>query len=108
MSLRRVCASVALAALAGCVSQRGAEAFNRVMDRQVGKQVDEPDFYPLLYRLRQLDETKLANGNVEAVYQAGPRGRCQVAFEVARGTGRVVRWHAEGEERDCVIRPPQP
>lgn len=106
--MRKFFASLLVAILAGCASQRGSEAFTRVMDRQVGKQADEPDFYPVLYRLHQVDEKKLANGNVEAVYQAGPRGKCRVVFEIARDSGRVLRWRAEGEERDCVLRPPQP
>lgn len=94
-------------ALAGCVTPPGHEAFRRVMERQVGKQADDPDFYPVYYRLKQVEAKPLPNGNVENEYRAGPKGECRLFFEVAPRNARVVRWRFEGGERDCVTLPPQ-
>ena len=86
----------------------GQEAFKRVMERQVGKQTDDPDFYPVYYGLRQVDSKTLPNGNVEDEYRAGRKGECRLVFETTPGARRVVGWRIEGPTGDCVILPPQP
>ncbi len=93
--------------LAACATQRpGQQAFHRVMDAQVGKRAGDGDFYPVLYRLRQVESKRLANGNLEEVYRAGRKGECDVAFETAPGTRRVVAWRIHGPTGDCVLLPP--
>lgn len=74
----------------------------------MGKQADDADFYPVYYRLPQADAKRLANGNTEEEYRAGPKGECRLFFETTPGARRVVRWRYEGAERDCRIVPPQP
>lgn len=90
--------------VAGCVTPPGYEAFRRVMDSQMGKLTDDPDFYPVYYRLRPLDSKRLDNGNTEESWRAGPKGDCELIFEVTPGR-RVVRWRKQGDERVCVIPP---
>ena len=90
-------------ALAGCVTPPEHDAFKRVMDHQVGKNVDDVDFYPVLYKLRLASTKGLPNGNLEYQYAAGRRGRCELYFEAAPITRQVVRWRYEGGERECVI-----
>jgi hypothetical protein len=108
MVLRTAAASLAFAFLAACAEPPGHDVFARVMDSQVGKQADEPDFYPVYYRLPAVDAKTLPNGNTEEQFRAGPRGECRVFFELSAGARRVVRWRAEGGDRDCVIVPRQP
>jgi hypothetical protein len=91
--------------LAGCVTPQGHLAFRQVMERQIGKQTDEPDFYPVYYRLRQVESKTLPNGNVEDEYLTGRRNECRLFFEATPGTRRVLRWRFEGDERYCVILP---
>ena len=90
--------------LAGCAST-GAEQenFRQVMDRQVGKGIDDADAYPVFYRLRELNSKSLPNGNLQQQYAAGRNGRCKLYFEVEPRARRIVRWSSEGGERDCVI-----
>jgi len=93
--------------LAACAANRPAgEAFRRVMDAQVGKRADDPDFYPVYYRLRQADSKRLPSGNSEEEYRAGRKGDCRLVFETTPGTRTVVRWRIEGPTGDCVILPP--
>lgn len=101
--MRRLAA--ACLALAACATPPGHEAFQQVMDRQVGKLIDEPDAYPVFYRLRERNAKALPNGNTEHEYAAGRDGRCQLFFETDL-SGRIVRWRADGSERNCVITPP--
>jgi hypothetical protein len=88
----------------GCATPNPArENFKQVMDRQVGKRIDDPDAYPVFYRLREAKSKQLANGNQLEEYAAGRNERCRLQFEVEPATRRVVRWSTEGSERDCVI-----
>ena len=103
---RRLTSVALLLATAACATPPEHENFKRVMDRQVGKLIDDPDAYPVFYRLRQTNTKQLANGNQQQQYAAGRNGRCQVNFEVAPLTRRIVRWSFEGKERDCVLQPP--
>ena len=101
-------ALLACLVLAACATQRPAhEAFRRVMDSQVGKHADDADFYPVLYRLRQVESKRLPNGNTAEEYRAGRKGDCRLVFETTSGTRRVVAWRIEGPTGDCVILPPQ-
>ena len=94
--------------LGACAAQRpGQQAFHRVMDAQLGKRADDADFYPRLYRLRQAESRPLANGNLEEVYRAGRKGQCDLVFETAPGTRRVLAWRIHGPTGDCVIEPLQ-
>ncbi len=108
MTLRKLAVIAALGLVGACATPRGNEVFVRVMDSQVGKLADEPDFYPLYYRLPAVDAKTLANGNTEEQYRAGPRGECRVFFELTRGERRVVKWRSEGGDRECAILPRQP
>ena len=91
--------------LAACASAPERENFRRVMERQVGKNADDPDFYPLLYRLKLINSQRLPNGNVREDYAGGRRGRCTLSFELSPAR-RVVGWSADGErDNDCVIPP---
>ena len=90
--------------LAGCASTSAEyQNFKQVMDRQVGKGIDEADAYPVFYRLRELDTKPLPSGNLLQQYAAGRNERCKLSFEVEARTRRIVRWSAEGDESDCVI-----
>lgn len=95
--------------IAGCATQNPAhDNFKQVMDRQVGKRIDDPDAYPVFYRLREAKSKQLANGNQLEEYAAGRNERCRLQFEVEPATRRIVRWSTEGSERDCVIAPRSP
>ena len=95
--------------LAGCATTNAAHRnFTEVMDRQVGKGIDDPDTYPVFYRLREGKSKPLANGNQLYEYLAGRNERCRVQFEVDPATRRIVRWSSEGSERNCVIPPRSP
>jgi hypothetical protein len=96
--------------LAACTSGPTAserDNFKRVMDRQVGKSIDDADAYPVYYRLRQLVTKPLPNGNALQVYAAGREAKCQVGFELALNR-QIVRWTIEEGANDCVIDPPRP
>jgi hypothetical protein len=92
-----------LAALAACATSPEHENFKRVMQRQVGKSIDDADAYPVFYKLRQTSTKPLPNGNVQQEYAAGRNGRCQLNFEVSPLTRQIARWSFDGAERDCVI-----
>ena len=88
--------------LAGCVTAPEEDNFKRVMSRQVGKQIDDTDAYPVLYRLKQTNSARLANGNLKEEYAVGRQGKCRVAFEVSPAR-TIVGWSSEGDSSDCVI-----
>lgn len=99
-------AALALSALlAACATSPEHENFKQVMNRQVGKSAGDPDAYPVLYRLRQVNEKTLPNGNRQLQYAAGRRGECKLYYEVQPGSLTIVRWAYEGSERECVIPP---
>ncbi len=89
--------------LAACATAPEHENFKWVMERQVGKSIDDADAYPVFYRLRQTNTKPLPNGNTQQLYAAGRNGRCELNFEVTPLTRQIVRWKFEGKERDCVI-----
>jgi|SRR5689334_23242090 len=90
--------------LLGCASSSAEhDNFKQVMDRQVGKGIDDPDAYPVFYRLRELNSKSLQNGNLQQQYAVGRNERCRLYFEVEPRTRRIVRWSSEGSESDCVL-----
>lgn len=92
--------------LAACATPPENENFRQVMQRQVGKSADDTDFYPTLYRLKQMDSKRLPNGNVREEYAAGRGGKCKLYFETTPGARRVVGWSSDGDASDCVIARP--
>ena len=94
---------ISLLLLAACATPPEHENFKQVMGAQVGKRIDDPDAYPVFYRLRQVNSKGLPNGNQQQEYAAGRKGECRLFFEVEPLTRRIVRWSYEGSERDCVI-----
>jgi hypothetical protein len=96
------------ALLAGCAWKPRGDNFRQVMERQVGKRADAPDFYPVLYRLRQVDSRPIANGRREDKYLAGYQGKCEVSFEVDPANGLVTGWRADPRDSNCVIETRQP
>jgi hypothetical protein len=90
-------------ALAACATSAEHENFKQVMNRQVGKGIDDADAYPVFYRLRELTTKQLPNGNLLQQYAAGRSGRCTLSFEVEPRERRIVRWSSDGGERDCVL-----
>src|SRR2546430_1816160 len=87
--------------LAGCASSSAEhDNFKQVMDRQVGKGIDDADAYPVFYRLRELNSKPLPNGNLLQQYAAGRDGRCKLNFELEPRERRILRWSSEGSERD--------
>src|SRR5712692_10349058 len=100
----RAAGPLILLLLAACASSGPEhENFRRVMDRQVGKSIDDRDAYPVFYRLRQLNSKQLPNGNTQEQYAAGRNGGCTIGFEIAPATRQILRWSIEGKDRDCVI-----
>ena len=97
--------------LAGCMSTAATaperENFKRVMDRQVGKSIDDPDAYPVYYRLRLLTTKPVPKGNMQQVYAAGREGKCLVGYEVD-GSRKIVGWSIVEKPAECVIEPPRP
>lgn len=89
--------------LAACATSAEHENFKQVMNRQIGKHADDPDAYPVLYRLREVNEKSLPNGNRQLQYAAGRRGECKVYYEVEPASLTIVRWAYEGSDRECVI-----
>ena len=104
----RAAGPVILLLLAACATSPEQENFKRVMDRQVGKSIDDADAYPVFYRLRQTNSKPLPNGNTQQQYAAGRNGRCELSFEVAPLTRQILRWSSDGKDRDCVIQPRDP
>ena len=89
--------------LTGCVTPPEHDAFKQVMDHQVGKSIDDPDVYPVLYKLRLTNTKSAPNGNLEYQYATGRRGKCELKFEVAPLERKIVKWSYDGGERECVI-----
>lgn len=77
------------------------------MDRQVGKNIDDSDAYPVYYKLKQLNTKQLPNGNNQLVYGAGWNGKCQVGYEVSPIDRKIVKWSIVDDADDCVILPPR-
>jgi hypothetical protein len=92
-----------LAALAACATPAEHLNFKEVMNHQVGKSIDDPDAYPVFYRLRQVSAKSLPNGNQQQEYAAGRSGHCRLFFEVEPLSRRIVKWSFDGSERECVI-----
>jgi len=101
-------ASLAFLLAAGCAWQPRGDNFRQVMERQLGKRFDDPDFYPVLYRLRQADSKALPNGRRQEKYLAGYQGKCELFFEVDPASGQVVAWHADAGDSNCVIETRRP
>jgi len=97
-----------VALVAACASGTSAERdnFKRVMDRQVGKSIDDSDAYPVYYRLKQLNSKQLPNGNTQLIYAAGWNQKCQVGYEVGSDR-KIVKWAIVDGADDCVIFPPR-
>ncbi len=95
--------------VAACATGSSAERenFKRVMDRQIGKSIDDSDAYPVFYRLKQLNTKQLPNGNSQQIYAAGWNEKCQVGFEVTPVDNKIVRWSIVDGADDCVIFPPR-
>jgi len=95
--------------LAGCASATTEERanFKRVMDRQVGKAIDDADAYPVYYRLRLLTTKSTPKGNTQQVYAAGREGKCQVGYELD-SSRRIVGWSIVENPDECIIDPPRP
>jgi hypothetical protein len=95
--------------VAACASGSSAERdnFKRVMDRQVGKSIDDSDAYPVYYRLKQLNSKQLPNGNTQLVYAAGWNQKCQVGYEVSPIDRKIVKWSIVEGAEECVIYPPR-
>ena len=93
--------------LVACATAPDNDNFRQVMQRQVGKSVDDSDFYPTLYRLKQTNSQRLPNGNVKEEYAAGPKGKCKLSFEATPGERRVVGWNSDGDREDCVLARPR-
>ncbi len=97
--------------LAACASTAPTaeerENFKRVMDRQVGKSIDDADAYPVYYRLRELTTKPLPKGNTQHVYASGREGKCQVGYEVD-SSRKIVGWSIVEKPGECVIAPPRP
>ena len=98
-----------LVLVAACASGGGAERdnFKLVMDRQIGKSIDDSDAYPVYYRLKQLNSKQLPNGNTQLVYAAGWNQKCQVGYEVSSVERKIVKWSIVDGAEDCVIYPPR-
>ena len=98
-----------MALAAGCASGSSAERdnFKRVMDRQIGKSIDDTDSYPVYYRLKQLNSKQLPNGNTQLVYAAGWNQKCQVGYEVSPIDRKILKWSIVDNADDCVIFPPR-
>ena len=77
------------------------------MDRQVGKSIDDPDAYPVYYRLRLLTTKPVPKGNMQQVYAAGREGKCQVGYELD-ASRKIVAWSIVEKPDECVIEPPRP
>ena len=104
MKRARIAAPLLAALLLGaCGTNPAHENFKQVMNRQVGKHIDDSDAYPVFYRLRQLDSKSLPNGHRQEQYAAGRGGECRVFFEVEPVSQEIVRWAFDGSERECVI-----
>ena len=99
---------ISLLVLAACATPPEHENFKQVMGAQVGKRIDDPDAYPVFYRLREVNAKPLPNGNVEEEYAAGRKGDCRLFFEVEPLARRIVGWSFDGAERNCVIVPAGP
>ena len=106
---RLIRAFLLLVVLAGCASTTPEERenFKQVMNRQVGKSIDDADAYPVYYRLRQLSTKPTPKGNTQQIYAAGREGKCQVGYEVD-ASRRIVAWSIVDKADDCVIDPPRP
>src|SRR3954447_12337514 len=100
---KAACALVVLAVVACASTSAEHENFKQVMNRQVGKGIDDADAYPVFYRLREVNTKPLANSNLQQEYAAGRNANCHLYFEVDSTTRRIVRWSSEGAERDCVL-----
>src|SRR4051812_22745919 len=101
-------AALGVLLLVACAGTTAPERdnFKRVMDRQIGKSIDDSDAYPVFYRLKQLTSKPLPNGNTLQVYAAGRNAKCQVGYEVNNLDRRITGWTIEDGADECVISPP--
>jgi len=97
---------ITLVALAACATPERHDAFKQVMARQIGKKADDPDFYPVFYKLRGGASKQLPNGNEEAEYKTGRNERCSLFFEIHPVSHQVVRWRFDGSDKDCIVGTP--
>lgn len=102
--LRTTLAHVLCASLWACATGVAHENFKKAMDRQVGKNADDPGAYLVYYRRLHVSTTLLPNGNTEEQYRAG-RDPCRVYFEVDKASRKIVGWRYEGTQEDCAIVP---
>jgi hypothetical protein len=90
-------------ALASCSLPSARDELGEVMQREVGKTLQDPDSYRASHPKLRIGSRKLSSGNLEEEYRAGFRDSCPVFFEVERDTGKVVRWHFGEPDDDCIL-----
>jgi hypothetical protein len=103
-ALRSTVVLVLCTSLSACAAGIAHENFKKVMDRQIGKNADDPGAYLVYYKERRIGTTLLPNGDTEEQYRAG-REPCRVYFRIDKATRKIINWRYEGSEQDCVIVP---
>jgi hypothetical protein len=96
-------------ALGSCALLSARDELGAMMQKEVGKTLDDPEGYRAQHPKLRIGARKLANGNTEEEYRAGFRDQCPVFFEVERASGRVIGWHFGQPDDDCILgAPPLP
>ena len=92
-----------IAILAGysCGSLSPHDNFKAHMSGAVGEHISNPHTWARVDR--QLLVRVLDNGNMEHKYIF--LRSCFYFFEVEKGSGKIIGWRFEGNEKDCVINP---
>ena len=93
-------------ALGSCTLPSARDELGAVMQREVGKTLDDPAGYRAQHPKLRFGARRLANGNSEEEYRAGFRDQCPVFFEVDRASGKVLGWRFGQPDDDCILGTP--
>jgi len=89
-----------------CTLISARDELGALMQKELGKTLDDPDSYRAQHPKLRIGARKLANGNTEEEYRAGFRDQCPVFFQVERATGKVTGWRFGEPDDDCILGKP--
>jgi hypothetical protein len=92
--------------IAGCTLHSARDDLGALMQREVGKSLDDPGSYRAGHPRLRIGARTLSNGNSEEEFRAGFRDACPVFFEVDRSSGKVVSWRFGQPDDNCIFAAP--
>lgn len=86
-----------------CAAGRAHENFRQSVQWDVGRTVMDPNVLLNRYPEKRGIAHPLPNGNTDQEFRF--RHGCTVFFEIDHKLQKIVRWHYEGNDDDCVLVP---